>query len=42
MYLMKTQNYSAKELKKIFEAHISPSADVTADLWKGYRPLMKD
>jgi transposase-like protein len=42
MYSMKTQNYSAKELKKIFEGHISPGAHVTTDLWKGYRPLMKD
>ncbi len=42
MYCMKIQNYSAKELKKIFEAHVSTGATVTTDLWKGYRPLMKD
>ena len=42
MYSMKIQNYSAKELKKIFETHVSPDARVTTDLWKGYRPLMKD
>ena len=42
MYSMKIENYSAKELKKIFEAHISPGAAVTTDLWKGYRPIMKD
>ncbi len=40
MYSMKIDNYSAKELKKIFEAHISTDATVTTDLWKGYRPLM--
>lgn len=42
MYSMKIENYSAKELKKLFTAHISASAIVTTDLWKGYRPLMKD
>lgn len=42
MYSMRIQDYSAKELKKIFEAHISAKAKVTTDLWKGYRPLMKD
>ncbi len=39
---MKIQNYSAKELKKIFKTHVSPDARVTNDLWKGYRPLIKD
>ena len=42
MYSMRIDNYSAKELKKIFEAHISTGATVTTDLWKGYRPLMKE
>ena len=42
MYSMKIENYSAKELKKLFVAHISPDANVTTDLWKGYRPLMKE
>jgi transposase-like protein len=41
MYAMKIDNYCAKELKNIFEIHISPEAKVTTDLWKGYRPLMK-
>ena len=40
MYSMKIENYSAKELKKIFETHISTDATVTTDLWKGYRPLI--
>ncbi len=39
MYSMKIANYSSKELKKIFDAHISFKAKVTTDLWKGYRPL---
>ena len=42
MYSMKIDNYSAKELKKIFDIHISPDATITTDLWKGYRPLMKE
>ncbi|HIF15370.1 MAG TPA: IS1595 family transposase [Bacteroidetes bacterium] len=41
MYAMKIDNYCAKELENIFETHISPEAKVTTDLWKGYRPLMK-
>jgi len=42
MYSMKIEDYSAKELKTIFKAHISQEATVTTDLWKGYRPLMKE
>ncbi len=41
MYAMKIDNYSSKELKKLFVAHVSPDANVVTDLWKGYRPLMK-
>ena len=40
MYSMKIDNYSAKELEKIFEKHISEEATVITDKWKGYRPLM--
>ncbi len=40
MYSMKIDNYSAKELEKIFEKHISEQATVVTDKWKGYRPLM--
>ena len=42
MYSMKIENYSAQELKKLFDMHISEEASVTTDLWKGYRPLMKN
>lgn len=42
MYSMKIKNYSAKELSKMFDSHISPEAKVTTDLWKGYRPIMKE
>jgi len=41
MYSMRIDNYSAKELKKIFDKHISNDATITTDKWKGYRPLMK-
>lgn len=42
MYSIKIDNYSSKELKRLFEAHISEQACVTTDCWRGYRPLMKD
>ena len=42
MYSMKIENYSAQELKKLFDIYISEEASVTTDLWKGYRPLMKN
>jgi len=41
MYSLNIDNYSAKELGKIFDKHISKEADVVTDKWKGYRPLMK-
>jgi len=42
MYAMGIDNYSAKELKKLFEKHISQEAEVTTDCWKGYRPLKEE
>jgi transposase-like protein len=42
MYAMLIDNYSSKELEKIFTKHIDKQAKVTTDLWKGYRPLFKD
>lgn len=42
MYAMVIDNYSSKELKKIFDKHISSEAEVTTDCWKGYRPLMDE
>lgn len=41
MYSIKIDNYSAKELKKLFDKHISSEATITTDKWKGYRPLME-
>ena len=42
MYALKIDNFSHRELKKIFTKHIDKSAKVTTDLWKGYKPLIKD
>ena len=42
MYSLKIDNFSAKELKKIFDKHISEKANVTTDKWKGYIPLMSE
>ncbi len=39
MYALKIDNYSSKELKTIFDQHISEQANVTTDEWRGYRPL---
>lgn len=41
MYSLNIDNYSAKELEKVFDKHISKDANVVTDKWKGYRPLMK-
>ncbi|MGH3095133.1 MAG: IS1595 family transposase [Streptosporangiales bacterium] len=39
MYAMKIDDFSAKELAKMFEKHIDKKAESTTDLWKGYRPI---
>ena len=39
VYFKKIDNYSSKELNKIFEAHISKDAKVNTDKWTGYIPL---
>src|SRR5680860_116615 len=41
MYSMKSDNFSGKELKKMFDAHIDGDAKVTTDIWRGYWPLAK-
>ena len=38
-YGLKINNFSAKELKRIFDQHISEKALTVTDLWKGYLPL---
>ena len=42
MYALKIKNFSAKELKRIFDKHIDAKASITTDLWKGYRPIAKE
>ena len=42
MYIIKIDNYSAKELRILFDKHISKRAEVLTDKWKGYRPLQSD
>ena len=41
MCFMNIDNYSAKELKKIFEKQVSTGAYAFKDKWKGYRSLVK-
>ena len=42
MYALKIDNFSSKELEKLFEKHIDKTASITTDLWRGYLPLIKD
>lgn len=41
MYVSVIENFSAKELNKIFDAHIGMSAAVRTDQWRGYRPIKR-
>lgn len=41
MYAMKIDDFSAQSLQYIFINHISREAQVTTDLWRGYRPIAK-
>jgi hypothetical protein len=41
-YFKSIDNYSSKELNKIFVSHISSDAKITTDKWKGYLPLKED
>lgn len=42
MYALRIDNFSAKELGKMFEKHISSKANITTDQWKGYLPLSRE
>jgi len=42
VYIKAIDDYSAKSLTPIFEQHISKSAKVVTDKWKGYSPLTKE
>jgi transposase-like protein len=41
VYARTIENASADQLKVLFDKHISPSASVLTDKWKGYSPLTK-
>lgn len=41
MYAMLIDDFSARSLQYIFNDHISKSAKVTTDKWKGYKPIAK-
>ncbi len=36
------ENYSSKELHKVFKSHISPESPIIAEKWIGFQPLAKD
>lgn len=42
VYIKTIADYSSKSLKGIFEDHISQTAAVVTDQWRGYIPLSKD
>lgn len=41
-YSMCIEDYSSKSLRRIFDKHISPGAEITTDEWTGYGPISKD
>lgn len=41
-YVRAIDDYSAKSLTPIFEEHISKSAKIITDKWRGYEPLKKE
>lgn len=42
VYVKSIDDYSAKSLTPIFEEHISKTAKVVTDKWRGYEPLKKE
>ncbi len=42
VYVQSIDDYSAKSLTPIFEEHISTTAKIVTDKWRGYEPLKKD
>jgi len=41
VYVKSIDDYSAKSLTPIFEEHISTTAEIVTDKWRGYAPLKK-
>ena len=42
IYFDQLEDYSYKEIRKIFDKHISKSATIKTDKWTGYNPLKKE
>ena len=42
VYFDQIENYSCKEIRKIFDKHISKSASIKTNKWTGYNPLKKE
>jgi transposase-like protein len=42
VYFDQLQDYSSKEIGRIFEKHISKKATIKTDQWTGYKPLTKE
>ena len=42
VYFDQLTNYSCKEIRKIFDKHISKAALIKTDQWTGYNPLKKE
>jgi transposase len=42
VYFDKLEDYSSKEIRKIFDKHISKEAKVKTDKWTGYKPLKQE
>ena len=42
VYVKSIDDYSAKSLTPIFEEHISTTAKIVTDKWRGYNPLKKE
>jgi hypothetical protein len=42
VYIRSINDYSATSLTPIFEEHISTTAQIVTDKWRGYSPLKKD
>ena len=41
MYAMGVEDLTARSVESIFANHISNSAQITTDKWKGYKPIAK-
>lgn len=41
-YALTIENYSSRELQKLFDKHISSNASIVTDKWSGYKPLSEN